>query len=84
MCANELGCVTDAVGMYQSILTEAGQWCPGEPSHLDPEHELRVKLPLMFGQLSPSAQAILQDHLNHLSELVAFVHRVERSQIATA
>lgn len=76
MCSDELGCITEAVGMYQSIFAEAeAHAISTDGCGVDPEIELRARLPLMLGQLSPAARARLRDHLRHTAELVAFVHR---------
>ena len=74
VCNRELDCITDAAGMYQSILASADT---AKQSTLTPEEELRVKLPLLLAQLSPAAHAMIRDHLDHLRELVAHVHRAE-------
>lgn len=72
---NEIDCITDACGMWSSILEEADSLGHGRESDLGAHEELRMKLPLMYSYLSPAARQVLADHLDHLRELVADMHR---------
>lgn len=76
MCPDELDCITRAVAMYRAILDEAERLSRPQVSSLDPEAELRDRLPAIFAQLSPAARGMLADHLDHTIELVAFLNRL--------
>ena len=78
MCDDELDCITNAVGMYRTILDEADDLAGDGVFDLgvDPEAEVRQNMPRLLAGLSPQARALLADHLGHLAELVAFTHRV--------
>jgi hypothetical protein len=79
---DELGCATAAAAMYATILDDADTkaWAPPEYDNLDPEVELRKKLPWLLGRLSPKARAMMRDHLAHNQDLVAGFHRMMASQ----
>lgn len=78
MSHDEVDCITRAVALYEGVLDGAdGHHQPGpRRCTLDPETEVREVLPMLLGWLSPEARALIRDHLDHTTELVAFVHRV--------
>jgi hypothetical protein len=78
---DELACITDAAAMYQTILDEADlrAWHPSEYDQLDPETELRRKLPWLLGKLSPAARALMRDHLSHGEEMIATYNACART-----
>ncbi len=86
MVHDELDCATDAVVMYQAILGDAARLATDtpDPDVVDAETELRRELPRLYATLTGPARAMLADHLAHLGELVAFVHRGERHVNAAA
>lgn len=78
MSHDEVDCITRAVALYEGVLDRAaGHHKTGQPqAAVDAETEVREVLPLLLGWLSPEARALIRDHLDHTTELVAFVHRV--------
>jgi len=72
---DELDCITEACAMYEVILEAV----TGDVAcDMAPEDELRAKMPTLLAELSPQARAMLDDHLDHVRELVAHFHRLER------
>lgn len=78
---DELDCITDACAMYQTVLHEADRFGSDNDGWCNPDEELRARMPMMLAQLSPAARAMLNDHLDHLRELVAHVHRLEAAYV---
>jgi hypothetical protein len=79
MSHDEVDCITRAVALYEGVLDGAAcHHRPGPQSQsvVDAETEVREVLPLLLGWLSDEARALIRDHLDHTTELVAFVHRV--------
>jgi hypothetical protein len=63
--------------MYRAAFAEA-RCSPAVTTSVDAETEIRTRLPYMIGQFSPAARAQMMDHLAHVEDLVAFVHRLEQ------
>lgn len=75
-----LKCMTEAVPMWAALMAEADDLasaCPGlhRPVNVEIGDEIRTAMPWMLASLSPEARAAIADWTNHVSELVAFVHR---------
>lgn len=75
MSHDELDCLTRAVALYDRALDDADRHHTQPAVWDSPEDEVRDILPRLLAWLSPDARALMRDHLDHTSELVAFVHR---------
>ena len=75
MCHNEVACITAGIAMYSVILDKADAIAQnGGGTRMDPEDELMARLPALLAQLSAEARALIREHHDHGTDLIAGLH----------
>jgi hypothetical protein len=75
---DELDRLTDACAMWRAIIDQADELAPDIGGGMDPEAEMRLRLPAVIGTCTPATRQAIREHVSLVADAVALLHRTRR------
>lgn len=74
--SDELEAITEGVAMWRTVLDDAERLVWSTGTDIEPETEIRLRMPMLLASCSPQARKLMRDQLLITEHMVAGYHHL--------